>query len=738
MRLAPEQKAATLWALARLALAGLVAGALSARVPAGDPLRSTILMLPGVVWAFDLLANAAAGAGGPRFGRRLLLVGAGGWLLLALGRGHLGLAGADGVVMALYFGLALLAVARLAPALRRRLGHDLPLRPHLVFFLLPLLFYVAILPWSQQQRPPDGDEPYYLLLGHSLAHDFDTDLGNDYREEHWRAFLARPIEPQPGDPLGTSGEVYSRHSAFLPLLLVPLYRPFGLFGAGLAMCLMTASLAWFFLRLAARYVPQRAGAALLAWLLFAFGPPLVLYSAQIWIEVPAALLLALALDRLSALSKLGGLANLEAARKRDLIVFGLALALLPLLKIRLLLLVLPLLLLAAWRGRLGGRRAAQLGTGLAVVVLALFAYNWAAFGNPFKMYGRGDFELLASPPGDYLRGLIGIFFDCAFGLFACAPAWMLLAPGSVAAFFERRRVLAEIALIAAPYTLAFAPRLEWYGGWAPPFRYPLVLLPLFGLLLVFALDRRQQVVRAAWAGLGLLTFVLTLVWLVQPGFTYNTADGVNHLLQWAGNRLDADLGRLLPSTVRPRLATGLWVLGTLAALALFRWLQLPPRWPRGGTLARRDRAALAGVVGLLGVLALLVATAENAPTRRAEIEDGWVKKTGGTVDPDQWVTQRPAFRGGWRLQPGDAAQVPAVAAGPRLALSIEAMNPNLQAEEIQILAGELELARVSVPPGGEWGELVAGPFEWQDGYLLVLRNAGGGAVVVDAVELSWD
>lgn len=712
-----------------LPLAALASLGLAGRVPAGDALRSTLLVLPFVVWAFDLLASAAAAEGGPRFGRRRLLVGAGGWALLALLRGHLGLGGVDAVMMALYFGLCLLAVARLAPALRRRLGHDLPLRPHPVFFLLPFLFYLAILPWSQQQRPPDGDEPYYLLLGHSLAYDFDTDLGNNYRDEDWRAFLARPIEPQPGDPTGPHGEVYSRHPAFLPLLLVPLYLAFGLFGAGLAMCLMTAGLAWFFLRLAARFVPQRAGAALLAWLLFAFGPPLVLYSAQIWIEVPAALLLAVALDRLAALSKLGGLG---AARPRDLVVFGLALALMPLLKIRLLLLVLPLLALAAWRGRLGGRRAAQLAAGLAAVVLALFAYNLISFGNPFKMYGRGDFELLASPPGDYLRGLVGIFFDCAFGLFACAPAWMLLVPGGVAALFERRRVLAEILLIAAPYTLAFAPRLEWYGGWAPPFRYPLVLLPLFGLLLVFALDRRQPVVRAAWAGLGLLTFLLTLVWLVQPGFTYNTADGGNHLLQWIGNRLDADVGRLLPSTVRPRVATWVWALGALAALPLFRWLQL--RWR---SLPRRGYATLAGVLGLLAGLALLLAAAEYGPTRRAEIEDGWVRKTGGTVDPDQWVTQRPAFRGGWRLQPGDAALVPAVAGGPRVLVTIEAMNPNLEAEQIEVLAGDLQLARVTVPPGGAWGSFAAGPFDWQAGHLLVLKNAGGGAVVVDAVELSW-
>ena len=62
-------------------------------------------------------------------------------------------------------------------------------KPAWPYFLLPLVVYLAILPWSTAQRPPDGDEPYYLLLTHSLAYDGDTvtlrgscgDGASDYR-----------------------------------------------------------------------------------------------------------------------------------------------------------------------------------------------------------------------------------------------------------------------------------------------------------------------------------------------------------------------------------------------------------------------------------------------------------------------------------------------------------------------------------------------------------------------------
>ena len=66
------------------------------------------------------------------------------------------------------------------------------------------------------------------------------------------------------------------------------------------------------------------------------------------------------------------------------------------------------------------------------------------------------------------------------------------------------------------------------------------------------------------------------------------------------------------------------------------------------------------------------------------------------------------------------------------------MNPNLEPEDIRILAGDLELGRVQLQVlQEEWQELEIGPFDWKDGELLVLVSAGRGAVVVDAVELEW-
>src|SRR4029077_446183 len=161
-------------------------------------------------------------------------------------------------------------VARQTRALRPLLGERLPKRPAILFFFLPLTVYLAILPWSASHRQPDGDEPFYLLVTHSLAYDFDADLTNNYAHGDWRYFMDRPIGPQPGDPVGAHGERYSRHNELLPMALAPAYRLAGKMGAFATMALMSAALAWLTLRLARHYYPGLPGEALAVWALVAF------------------------------------------------------------------------------------------------------------------------------------------------------------------------------------------------------------------------------------------------------------------------------------------------------------------------------------------------------------------------------------------------------------------------------------------------------------------------------------
>jgi hypothetical protein len=658
-------------------------------------------------------------------------------VLLALARPHLALARSEEILAAGFLLVLACRVARQSLALRPLLGETLPKRPSALFFFLPLAVYLAILPWSARHRQPDGDEPFYLLVTHSLAYDFDADLTNNYTREDWRHFMDRPIEPQPGDPRGPRGEQYSRHNELLPLALVPAYRLGGKLGALATMAAFTALLAWLTLRLARHYAAAHPGEALAAYALAAFAPPLLLYSYQVWVEVPAAILAAAALDRILTLD------GQRAWGRKEWLGLGVPVLLLPVLKLRFILIAGPLLFMGWWHAGRPRRPVFILAGLLAVVAGGMLIYNQAVYSNPLKIHTWQEVDPHRYSPVSYFQGGFGLFFDAAFGLFGCAPAWLLLLPAFVLLAAWRSRLLLHAAALSLPYFVIVAPRVEWYGGWSPPFRYALIALPLLAVALVPLLARRRER-PGAWAllgGLGALSLVLTLVWVTVPGWTYNFADGRTYALEALSGRLGLDLARFFPSSIRPRTATWLWPLLSLPALSILWWL--PGR--RGG--ARPGAAAaLSGIALLLGSAALLLAAAERVPTRIIELEDAQVWKSGGHLHPERWVLERTRYRGGWVLRVSEHLKAPVVPGGKRVKLTLHAEFIRNQPVPftLDIRQGDRRLA--SWRPGRQriWQRIEVGPVAWRAGEPLVLAAHGPhppgelNGAILDSVEMEWE
>jgi hypothetical protein len=699
-------------------------------------------MLPVVVAGFAVVERAALRRGSRRAPRALLAAQSAallGWLALVAVRTRVGLAVPPPAVAALLFALLGWYLAGLVPRLRPLLGARLPTRPSTIFFWVPFLAYLAVLPWCTGERPPDGDEPYFLLVAHSLAYDGDADLANNYRREDSRAFLPRALEPQPGDPEGPEGERWSRHNLLLPLLLAAPYRLVGAGGAFVVMAALAAALAWATLRLARHGFATRPGGALLAWALLSFAPPLLLYSHQVWVEAPAALLVVLALDALPTLG-----------RRRSLVTFWGAIALLPLLKMRFALFALLLVGLALLRRR--SRREAMVGAvGLAALLAGILLFNQSRFGNALKTghFGGvatqgGDVllrgfnqHLQAEPPAELAARVLGLFFDVGFGLFACAPLWVLLLPAMVPLVRRRSGLGLELAVLGVPYLGLLALRREWYGGWSPPFRYGLVLLPLLALVLVPVLAaRRRGGVRLALAALGVATAALTLLWLAVPGWTYNQADGGNHLLDLLGRELRLDLQRLFPSGTVPRAATWWWPPAAVLALVAL--------WRR----PRRLHPALPALGAALAIAAPAAAAlgAARLPTRVVQLEDPHVVASGGHLFPPQWTFDRLRFPAGWMVQEGVRVEAPVVAGGEWVELTLVMQRPRRAPRQgiLVISAGDQELARVPTPRRRQWREQRLALLRWPAGEPLVLTlkrvpgHRGRRTVVaVDRVELRW-
>ncbi len=732
----PDEPPARRWLLPPLLAGGLGSLAAATLLPlaTGDPFRGTLVLLPFLLGAFRSVRIRVEARGGRRLprGSGLGEIAALALLVAAiLGRAHLGVGGLEPVLAA---GLALVLAHRLARQLlaaRPLLGREVPRRPPAVFFVLPLLAYLALLPWSAGQRQPDGDEPFYLLITHSLVHDRDAELTNNYAAGDWRHFMRRPIEPQPGDPVGPRGERYSRHNELLPLVLAPAYAAAGKAGALATMAALAAALAWTALRLARHYLPRRPGEALAAYALVAFTPPLLLYAGQVWVEVPAALLAALALDRIRELHG-------RPWRWRDWLGIGLPVLLLPLLKMRFVLLAAPLLLLGWWRAGRPRGPVIALAAALGAVSGGMLLYNQLLYSNPLKIHSWSELELTQYSPRDYLLGGLGLFFDSAFGLFAAAPLWLLLLPAAVRLARRLHPLVVDLAVLVAPYLLVVVPRPEWYGGWSPPFRYALVALPLLGLAVGQVLgERRRAGARLLVAGLGALTLVLALVWIAVPGWTYNFADGRSYLLDDLAARLGADVARLFPSAVRPRPATWIWPLAALLAVpALGRW--------RGGRRARRAGAWL-GVPALLLAAAALPPLAAGLPTHTIEFEDSQVEKSGGHVYPDLWVIERTRHRGGWVLRVEERLTAPVAAGGRRVRLALAAQFIRNQPVpfSVDVRAGDRHLATWRPARPRVWERVTLGPFDWPAGAPLVVEAFGPhppgalNGVLLDKAELEW-
>lgn len=709
---------------------------------ADDPFRGTLLVLPLILAGFALVNRMAARQGATpldRAGTVGELAALGSLVLLVLARPHLNVGWSEEILAA---GLLLVLahrVARQVRALRPLLGDSLPERPSAVFFLLPLVAYLAILPWSAAHRQPDGDEPYYLLITHSLAHDLDADLTNNYAQGDWRHFMERPIEPQPGDPVGPDGELYSRHNELLPMALVPAYWLAGKKGALAMMAAFTAALAWATLRLARRYVPDRPAETLAAWTLFAFTPPLLLYSYQVWVEVPATLLLVVALDRILGMD---GQRRWDWA---DSLWIGLPVLLLPLVKIRFMLVAGPLVAMAWWHTGRPRKPILILAGLLSALGAGILLYNSLLYSNPLKIHSWEELDPHQHTWLSYAGGGLGLFWDAAFGLFGSAPVWMLVLPAAILLLVRRGRpgrLLAHLTVLTLPYLIIVIPRIEWYGGWSPPFRYALIALPLLGLALVplFA-GRRGPGSRAVLAGLGALTLALAIVWVVVPGWTYSFANGRTYPLDHLSARLGADVARFFPSSVRPRPATWIWPPVSLAVVALAWW------WPeRRRPRPREGAAALAGLAAVLLGAAVLPIAAARMPTRTVELEDPQVWKSGGHIHPDLWIIERARWDGGWVLRVGEQIKVPVRPGGGRVTLALRAQFIRNQPVpfHVDVRSGDRLLAVWQPGKGRVWDEIVLGPLDWPDGEPLVLAAYGPhppGALngaILDRVEMRWE
>jgi hypothetical protein len=528
-------------------------------------------------------------------------------------------------------------------------------------FVIAAIGYALMIP-LQLRTPIDGDEPYYLLMTESLVRDHDLDLTNQYREIA-RSDAGRPdLLPQPGDPRGPHGEQYSRHEPFLPILLAPGYAFAGLPGALAVIALFGALLA----RSTIRFLEDEGISDATTRMLFpliAFGPPIVFYATRIWPEVPAAFCL---------------LEAVRGIRQRRPPRWIMAMFALLLLKIRFGLIAVVLLIRVL-------RTRRQFAIAAAVVAVPL-VIAFLISGNAMNTHSIR--ELLPSGAIFYWLGLFGLILDGAAGIVFQAPLYAL----AILAL-PRWRLMPDgfrLGMSASVlYVLYLIPRSEWHGGWSPPLRYIVVLMPILVLGAAVMWERTGAGTRALIA---LWTLMLVVHGAAFPWRLFHLATGENFIGESLSTIWQSDFSRLMPSFIRPNMAavvgSVLLVMTMVTTVILSRrsresrsdgTAQDGRRTPslKPGRAAAFHEASTQGVlrpssatapsatslrrlrmtaISPLVFAALLLAafTYGRRPGNLIQFEDASVVHNGGEIFPAEWTVARFLYQGGWIVRRGDS------------------------------------------------------------------------------------
>lgn len=528
-------------------------------------------------------------------------------------------------------------------------------------FLGALLPYVLLGAHVVTAMSSAGDEPYYLLVAHSLLHEQDLDLADNFaRADYLPFYWGRLTTRTPGVRTTEDGRIYAEaFQGLQPVWLLPGYWLAGRAGA-VAFVNLASALALALTFRLALLSGASTRAAFLAWLGAAFSLPVVSFAVSPWPEMTGAFFATAAVFVLLR----------EPGTRRAIAAAGGLLALMVATKTRLFLLAVPIM--AGFVRRAGWRAVAALGVLGGMAFAAASAYDaLAQMGQVVRrMRQVGLLQTLewllawtVRAPTEY-RGHLGLLLDQEFGVLLCAPVLALALAGAVAAARERR--WRYVLLTAGPFLLAWyylgavalsRSRVDqhWHAGFGPPGRFVAAALPLLAVCGATMLDRLRS--RLAWsvaASLYAITLGQALLASVRPDWRFHRGVGratpLAELFAYTG----LDAGRLLPSYVSPgnawvapgvavlaavtlaglvgarRAGTapprGTWVIGTAAAailtLALPAALWLRPAGDYPAVLGRsRDGAPFHGIIQ--------VDTGEGATARERLV---WAMRRAGAIE----------------------------------------------------------------------------------------------------------
>jgi hypothetical protein len=370
-----------------------------------------------------------------------------------------------------------------------------------VYLCLPF-----VLPLPPGMTMTNGDEPHYLLLAHSLAHDHDVDLVNNYEQHDYRRFGHQEIDPH---LISYHGRLISGHlMPGVPMAILPAYWLAGYAGVVAFLSLLMGVGVFCLFRSVQVSVPGPIAAG--SVLFFALTYPLIIYSHQVFPETIAFPLVAFVLFQTLAPPHTPRTPRSYPVRSLSV---GCALAFLPHLHYKLAPTAALLFGFFLWKHRTALR--CVLGWGLPpLIVSGVLFVGWLS-----ALVGDLSPAVFLAPLGgtfmdthSLVDGILGLFFDQEYGLFMYAPLLVTALAGGWLLWRDQatRGDLVFMLLVYANLHVLSAGYQMWYGGLSPVPRY---LIPVLPILVIWA----ARALTVCWEGGARLPLVLLAA--LQGGIT---------------------------------------------------------------------------------------------------------------------------------------------------------------------------------------------------------------------------
>lgn len=386
-------------------------------------------------------------------------------------------------------------------ALENYPAKKLKLTVFLITFLLLTIAATKLLPiWDAT-----GDEPHFLMITSSLVNDHDINLRNNYNNKDYTFFY--PIALRPHAKIHTATEIYSAHGTGLPLLLTPGYLVGYRTGAVFIIILLASLLSTTIFSLAYAVTEKNTTSICLS-LLMIFTTPLFFYSLQLFSELPAALIIAYIFTAVF-------IAKEQQLPKNKTLFIGILLAFLPWLHIRYIFFTVIFLVYLS----LNLKHKTRLLLPISLSIILLLLYMKTCFGE-FSF--TAQYFAITAGFHHLFRGIIGNFIDRQFGLFVYSPYYIFIGAGLFYFWKVKRRLFLLWSITVIPFIIIISSYYEWYGGYCPPLRYMIPVVPLLIVPLAYLFQQNKHwLFLSIFTGLGCYSLYIKNFLLQSPDTLYN-------------------------------------------------------------------------------------------------------------------------------------------------------------------------------------------------------------------------